>query len=165
VARFDRAIPPGGTGKITLQIDTSRIRGEFQKKAIVWSNDPERMSLALYLEGEVIPHISIEPGGYLSLRGTKGRVSRGRLDIINNRKGPMKITGTDSDLKDHIVWHIEETKPGYVYRLEVEDISMKAGDYTGHLIIRTDNPKKPELVIIINGNISPEKNRPGDSPL
>lgn len=115
------------------------------------------MSVALYLEGEVKPHISIEPGGYLSFRGTKGRVSKGHLDIINNRKSPFKITGADSDLKDHIAWDIEETKPGYVYRLEVEDISMNTGDYTGHLIIRTDNPKKPELVIIINGTISPRE--------
>ena len=69
----------------------------------------------------------------------------------------MKITGVDSDLKDRIVWHIVETTPGYVYRLEVEDISKAPGDYTGHLIISTDNPKKPELIIIINGSISPKE--------
>jgi hypothetical protein len=157
VARYDRVIPPGGTGEITLQIDTSRVRGEFQKKAIVWSNDLERKSIALYLTGEVKPHISLEPGGYLSLWGTEGQVPREHLDIINNHKSPMKITGVDSDLKDHIEWHIEETKPGSAYRLEVEDISKTAGDYTGHLIISTDNPKKPQLIIIINGNISPKE--------
>ena len=157
MARYDRVIPPGGTGKITLQIDTNRIRGDFRKKAIVWSNDPERMSVAIYMEGEVISHISLDPGGYLSLWGVKGKVPRGHLDMINNHKNPIKITGAESDLTDHIIWHIEEIKPGYVYRLEVKDISKTAGDYTGHLIIRTDCPRKPELVIIINGHISPGK--------
>ena len=110
--------------------------------------------MAIYLTGEVKPHISLEPGGYLSLRGTEGRVPKEHLDIINNHKSPMKITGVDSDLGDHIVWHIGITKPGYVYRLEVEDISQKPGEYTGHLYVRTDNPLKPELVIIINGHVS-----------
>ena len=157
MARYDRVIPPGGMGNITLTIDSNKVRGDFRKKAIVWSNDPERMSVALYLEGEVISHISLDPGGYLSLWGVKGKVPRGHLDMINNHKNPIKITGAESDLTDHIVWHIEEIKPGYVYRLEVEDISKTAGDYTGHLIIRTDSPRKPELVIIINGHISPGK--------
>jgi hypothetical protein len=154
VARYDRVIPPGGKGNITVTIDSGKVRGDFQKKAIIWSNDLQRMSMALYLEGEVIPHISLEPGGYLSLLGAKGKVPGEHLDMINNHKNPMKIIGVDSDLRDHIVWHLEEIKPGYIYRLEVGDISEKDGDYTGHLYVRTDNPLKPELVIIINGHVS-----------
>ena len=37
--------------------------------------------------------------------------------------------------------------------LEVEDISEKAGDYTAHLTIRTDNPKKPRLTLTVRGEI------------
>jgi hypothetical protein len=154
VARYDRVIPPGGKGNITVTIDSGKVRGDFQKKAIIWSNDLQRMSMALYLEGEVIPHISLEPGGYLSLLGAKGKVPGEHLDMINNHKNPMKIIGVDSDLSGHIVWHLEEIKPGYVYRLGVEDISEKVGDYTGHLYVKTDNALKPELVIIINGHVS-----------
>ena len=154
MARYDRAIPPGGTGNVTLTIDSGKVRGDFRKKAIIWSNDLQRMSVAIYLEGKVIPHISLDPGGYLSLWGVKGKVPREHLHMINNQKNPMKIIGVDSDLKDHIVWHFEEIRPGYIYRLEVLDVSKKPGDYTGHLYVRTDNPLKPELVIIINGHVS-----------
>ena len=154
MARYDRAIPPGGTGNVTLTIDSSRVRGDFRKKAIIWSNDAQRMSVAVYVEGKVIPHVSLEPGGYLSLSGVKGRVPKEYIDMTNNHENPMKIIGLESELKDRIEWRLEEKKPGYIYRLEVADISKKPGDYTGHLYVRTDNPLKPELVIIINGHVS-----------
>jgi hypothetical protein len=153
VTRYDRVIPPGGTGQITVEIDTSKEIDAFEKKAVVWSNDPQRKSVALYLKGEVKPHISIIPGGYISLQGVKGRVPVEKLDIINNHKQPFKIIGFISDLPDHIIWRLKENKPGFSYRLEVEDISNKAGEYTGHLIVQTDLAQKPKLVIIVKGYI------------
>jgi hypothetical protein len=129
------------------------VRGEFEKKAVVWSNDLARRSVALYLRGEVKPYISFEPGGYLSLWGVKGRVPKESLEIINNHDKPLKITGIEDDLPGHIRWEIKEIKPGYLYVLTVEDISRSEGDYTGHLIIKTDNPNRPVLVVIINGQI------------
>jgi hypothetical protein len=153
VTRYDRVIPPGGTGQITLEVDTNRVRGEFEKKAIVWSNDLQRKSVALYLKGEVKPHISVVPGGYLSLQGVKGRVPAEKLEIINNHTQPFKITRIISDLPDNIVWHLKEIKPGYSYSLTVEDISKRPGQYSGHLVVQTDQPQKPQLVIIVKGYI------------
>ena len=153
MTRYDRVIPPGGTGQITLGIDTSREVDEFEKKATVWSNDPQRKSVALYLKGEVKPHISIIPGGYLSLQGVKGRMPAEKLDIINNHKQPFKITAVIHDLPDLIHWRLKENIAGFSYTLEVEDISKKAGEYTGYLILQTDQPQKPELMIIVYGNI------------
>ena len=153
MTRYDRVIPPGGTGQITLEIDTSKEIDEFQKKAVVWSNDPQRKSVALYLKGEVKPHISLIPGGYLSLQGVKGRVPAEKLDIINNHQQPFKITAVIHDLPDHIHWRLKENIPGFSYTLEVEDISTKAGEFSGHIVVQTDLTQKPELVIIVNGYI------------
>ena len=154
MTRYDRVIPPGGTGQITLGIDTSRVNEEFEKKATVWSNDPQRKRVELYLRGEVKPHILLAPGGYLSLQGVKGRVPAEKLDIINNHKQPFKITSIISDLPDNIIWRLKEIKPGYSYTLKVEDISTAAGQYSGHLVVRTDQLQKPELVIIVSGYIA-----------
>ena len=153
MARYDRVVPPGGKGKITLVINTTRLRGSFKKKDMVWSNDPARRGIALYLKGTVRPHIDMKPGGYLSLNGHKNRVPKERLEIINNHESPLKILGVENKLPNHIKWSIKEVKPGFVYRLEVEDISNKAGIYSGRLNIRTNNPLKPRLVVIINGQI------------
>ncbi|MCP4669017.1 MAG: hypothetical protein GY849_21990, partial [Deltaproteobacteria bacterium] len=107
---------------MTVTIDTERVRGGFEKKAIVWSNDLERRSIVLFLRGEVKPHIAIEPGGYVSLRGIEGEVPGGRLDIVNHNKSPIKIAGIDNDLPARIAWRLKEIKPGFVYKLEIEDI-------------------------------------------
>jgi len=136
-----------------VTIDTKRVRGEFEKKAVVWSNDLDRRSIALYLKGQVKPHIAIEPGGYVSLWGAVGQVTPGSLDIINNHRNPVKITGIDNDLPERIKWRLNEIKPGFIYKLEIEDIPKTAATYTGRLVVRTDNPQKPELTIIVNGDI------------
>ncbi len=139
------------------------MRGKFEKKAVVWSNDLARRSVALYVRGEVKPYISLEPGGYLSLWGVRGQVPKESLEIINNQEKPLKITGIEDDLPGHIQWKLEEIKPGYLYRINVEDVSKDAGEYTGHLIVKTDNPYKPALVVIINGQIetAPADKDPG----
>ncbi|MBW2408638.1 MAG: hypothetical protein JRF72_02495 [Deltaproteobacteria bacterium] len=154
MTRYDRVIPPGGTGKITLSVDTSRVIGEFQKRAVVWSNDSERRSIALYLKGVVTPLISLEPGGYVGLWGVRGQVPAESIEIINNHSEPVKITGVENELPQNVRWNLEELKAGFTYRLEVEDISTKAGEYTGHLIVRTDHPRKPKFVVIVNGYIT-----------
>jgi hypothetical protein len=146
VTRYDRVIPPGGTGQITLEIDTSKEIDEFQKKAIVWSNDPQEERIALFLKGEVKPHI-------LSLQGIRSQVPVEKLEIINNHKQPLKITAVIHDLPDQIQWRLKENIPGFSYTLEVEAISTKAGDFSGHLVVQTGLTQKPELVIIVNGYI------------
>lgn len=137
-----------------MTIDTSRVIGEFQKRTVVWSNDADRRSVALYLNGVVKPFISLEPGGYVGLWGVKGQVPAESIEITNNHVSPIKITAIENELVENVQWRLEEVKAGFSYRLVVEDISENAGEYTGHLFVRTDFPQKPEFVIIVNGHIT-----------
>ena len=137
-----------------MTIDTSRVIGEFQKRTVVWSNDADRRSVALYLNGVVKPFISLEPGGYVGLWGVRGQVPAEFIKIKNNHVSPIKITAIENELVENVQWRLEEVKAGFSYRLVVEDISENAGEYTGHLFVRTDFPQKPEFVIIVNGHIT-----------
>ena len=159
MARFDRVIPPGGTGTVILTVDTERIRGEFEKKATIWSNDPANKSVVVELIGEVRPYISLEPGGYVSLWGVQGKVPTARVDIINNSEQPLEIKSIvpDEILKGRIEWHLEKIKPGFNYRLEIDAAPDNNGEYTGHLVIQTTLPEKPELSVIVNGHITPKQ--------
>ena len=154
MARFDRVIPPGGKGTITVEIDSNRINGRFEKKAIVWSNDKVRLSIALYLKGAVKAPISLEPGSYISLAGPTGKTPPGYVEIINNRERPIKITGVDNDRPDRLRCRLEEIRAGFVYRLDIKDISGKEGEYTAHVTIHTDNMNKPSLTVIVRGDIT-----------
>ena len=40
MARFERTIPPGGEGKIILQVQTKGYQGAISKNAKVYTNDP-----------------------------------------------------------------------------------------------------------------------------
>jgi uncharacterized protein (DUF2249 family) len=102
----------------------------------------------------VRPFISLEPGGYVGLWGVKGQVPGESIEIINNHSAPLKITAIENELPQKFKWNLEEVRPGHAYRLKVEDISTEAGEYTGHLVVRTDNPKKSEFVIVVNGYIT-----------
>lgn len=51
VARYDRVIPPGGPGEITLSIKPYSVEGQFQKQAKGKINDPKRPEAVLVLQG------------------------------------------------------------------------------------------------------------------
>jgi hypothetical protein len=130
VTRYDRVIPPGGTGTVTLTIDTSTVIGDFKKRAVVWSNDLDRRSIALYLTGVVKPSISLEPGGYVGLWGLRGQVPAEFIEIKNNHKTPIRITGIENGLPENVRWRLEEVKPGFgLYRVLIcsNRLSAKTG--------------------------------------
>jgi hypothetical protein len=134
-------------------VDSRAVRGYFQKKTIVWSNDAERMSVALFLDGEVKPYIAVEPGTYVGLWGVTGQTLKEHLDIMGHEGGAFHITDVVNELQDRIVWRIEDIEPGRHYRLEVEAKTEMPGNLRGHLILKTDHPRKPEITIILNGEI------------
>jgi hypothetical protein len=51
VANFDRAIPPGREGKITLKLNPKACHGDVKKYTVVTVNDPQKPDIVLVLEG------------------------------------------------------------------------------------------------------------------
>jgi hypothetical protein len=156
VVRYDRIIPPGGKGSITLEVNSRTVRGKFEKKAMIWSDDASQMSIAVYVRGEVQPNVELTPGGYLSLWGTIGKTIKAHVDITNNHKEPMRITRVWHDMASHVKWKLTPIHPGYAYRLTVTDQSRSPAEYIGHLWLETDLPQEPELTIIVSGTVHAE---------
>jgi hypothetical protein len=52
VARFDRAIPPGGEGTIALRLNPLSCSGKAEKKTLVTCNDPMKPYFILVLRGQ-----------------------------------------------------------------------------------------------------------------
>lgn len=57
VAHYDEAIPPGGEGKVTLTINLKGVEGPVWKIATIFSNDPQKPTVSLNLQGTVRPSI------------------------------------------------------------------------------------------------------------
>lgn len=54
VPEWDKSpIPPGKTGKIKVGYNTS-IKGDFKKSIEVYSNDPKKSRLVLFIQGNVV---------------------------------------------------------------------------------------------------------------
>ena len=63
MARYDRVISPGGTGKVTLTIDTSRVKGEvedipkeegaYTANPTIRADDPKKPIIRLMVRGEI----------------------------------------------------------------------------------------------------------------
>jgi hypothetical protein len=53
VAHYDKAIPPGGEGKITIRFNLKGSQGAVEKTSIVVTNDSENPHFTLVLKGQV----------------------------------------------------------------------------------------------------------------
>ena len=51
MASFDKAIPPGGEGTITLKLNSKACSGETKKSILVTCNDPQKPYFILILKG------------------------------------------------------------------------------------------------------------------
>jgi len=51
VANFDKAIPPGQEGKITLKINTRNRKGKLRQYANIFSNDPQNPKTKISING------------------------------------------------------------------------------------------------------------------
>ncbi len=67
--KYDREIPPGGTGRIPLKLRTSNLT-KFTKRVTVTTNDPRNASFKLSLTGTVKPYVTATPRS-LRLSGVK----------------------------------------------------------------------------------------------
>jgi len=57
----EKTIPPGGTGEIKANFDSSRFRGDVSKTIYVYSNDPVQPTKQLSIKGSVLEKVSVTP--------------------------------------------------------------------------------------------------------
>ena len=88
MARFDRSIPPGGEGKITLELRTKGYQGKMHKKARVLSNDPKQPNVIIGLIGDVWVPIKVNPR-YVRLNGTEDEEVQSVVYLEGKKKEPL----------------------------------------------------------------------------
>ena len=84
VPKYDKSIPPGGEGGITLTIKPFSVLHRFKKETKVRLNDPDQPMLYLTMTGVATPFIEIQPSHIVRLRGVPGDNIRGQVRFISN---------------------------------------------------------------------------------
>jgi len=156
VASFDKVIPPGQEGKVTLSVKTNNMKGKFSKSATIYSNDPKHPSLRIKIKGEVKNYISVNPSARLYLTGFEGDTLTKSLKIINNVDSPLKITHLESDIDDKISYELKSVVEGKEYELIVTTLKDQNRRSRGKITLTTNNEKKPKLDIRVSFNFKDE---------
>lgn len=156
MVNYDRAIPPGGEGKITLQVKTKGYQGRITKNARIFSNDPNRRDTKIYLSINVRPYIVVEPARRILLRGIAGEDVRRVLQIRAADDQPLEITKVETNLGSVIDYKLSTKENGRRYELEVAVRSTGKQVSSGVLRLFTNHPLKKELKLSVHVRISPE---------
>ena len=120
MARFDRTIPPGKEGKITLEIRTKGYEGKIQKTARVVSNDPVKSQLTLTMKGQIWTPIHLKPR-YVRLNGTVGEEIEQVVHLRGEKEEPLKIELASISIPEKVEAELHEKEKGRSYELKVKN--------------------------------------------
>ncbi len=153
MASFDRSIPPGGEGKITLKVHTKGYEGEIYKNAMVNTNDPVLNVVNLWIKAFVkVPiHLSSR---YLYLSGVEGEEVTKEVQIRSNLDKPLVLTPGQSNLERKLTYTIEETVKGREFQIRITAIPGPPRTYYGFLRLKTNYPEAPDITIGIRGRFT-----------
>jgi len=153
VPSFDKTIPPGGQGNITLTIKPFSVIHQFKKETKVRINDPNQPMLNLVLTGVAQPFIEIQPSHIVRLRGAPGDNIQGQVRFISHLPMPFQITEYRTTIPDKIEVTLKPEVPDKVYVLEVRNKSQQSGPYAGLIELFTTSKERPRLIVRVFGEI------------
>jgi hypothetical protein len=154
VARFDRTIPPGGEGKITLEIKTQGFQGNIHKTARVMTNDPKNPQTVIGLAGTVWVPVQVSPQ-YGHLKGIVGEMPETMISLAAQKKEPLKLEIASISIPDKIEVELMEKEKGRQYQVRIKNKVQGVATYNGEIRFKTNYPDLPELKVPVNGNIRP----------
>jgi len=154
VARFDRTIPPGGEGKITLQINTSRFGGSIHKTARVTTNDPKRPNLKIGLKGHVWTPVEVKPRR-VYLKGVVGDTLEKLVHLRAQKQEPLVLQIEEISNPERFTANLKELEEGRLYELRITNQVRTKIRYREQVKLKTNYPEKPEITIGVMGLIIP----------
>ena len=155
MAHFDRSIPPGGEGKITLMLNTRGYEGKIRKAARIYTNDPKTPQDMLIIEALIKTPITVSDK-MVFLKGTHQETVTKTVDIKGELDKPLKLDPVDYTLDKQVNFNIEEVAKGKHFRVTFTSIPNTGNSYQGLLKLKTSYPEKPELLIYVMGRFKNE---------
>jgi hypothetical protein len=146
VPDFDKAIPPGGEGKIRLTVRTKGYQGNIQKSARVYSNDPVNSTIRLSIKGYVKTPIIVSPRR-VRLYGKEGPPITRSAEVRAELDKPLIMTPGHFNLAEKLTYSIEEIEKGKRFKVHFTTTHSSPQSSRGFLKLNTNYPEKPEITL------------------
>jgi hypothetical protein len=151
-ATYDKEIPPGQSGSLTLKIDTEGYGGKTYKEVVhIISNDPNAPDFKLTASGPVDSLANVSPKN-VCFKGKCTALHETMVKIEPNDHYSFDIVGVDlGKLKDKIECTL--TRDESAYLLSVRNRLKCPGRYWGKIVLNTDHQKKKQLDLWVSANL------------
>jgi hypothetical protein len=164
----DRVIAPGKEGRARIEISTaSQPGGELFKIATLHTNDPQRPTIRLSLEANVLTSGNGGPVNGVELRAGKhigpvfvspdmatgfivapGKTGRAEF-VITVERGPLNIQRIEG-ASQAISARLETVEPGKQYKVIVENLPIDTeGAFQAPLRVVTDSSALPSFILFV----------------
>lgn len=157
VALSTKNIPAGKTGEIKVTFDSTNFAGKIIKSVAIDSNDSRHPSTVLTIQGRIVEIISPVPRT-LNLGSLKAG-SRKDVGLVLENKGntPFSVITVSSPMSAIVgVAKDKNVNPGRSGKIAVTVTTPREGRFiSGYLTVKTDNPRKQEIVIPVFATIIP----------
>jgi hypothetical protein len=156
VTAWDRSVPPGKTGRISLRLDPTLLNGAVAKSVTVSCNDAVEATRILRVEATVERPITVDPSFayFLSVEGEETNETK-VIRIVNRQKEPITLE-TPQSVSPAFKTELKTVSPGKEFELAV----TYSGPVTnarsmGNISIKTSEPTMPVLNISAAAIVQP----------
>ncbi len=165
VAKFDRVIPPGKTGYVTIKLETANFGGPISKPVAVFTNDPENPKIQLVAKAEIRPYLGMNPG-YARFIYVQGEQLRPIPQVLWAEDGSdIHVVGVKSPYEHLSVKYREASEEerdpdhaGMQWAFDVElDPNAPVGALRDYVEVTVDHPKQKTMRIPISGFVRPRQ--------
>jgi len=164
VAKFDKEIPPGGSGTVHATVDTENMAGPIAKTVTVYTNDQLNPRIQLTIKAEIRPFLIIEPGYARFTSVVHGDREHDSSQILwADDFDHLKILDVESP-KPWIETQFHEAAPDersddgsgpqWVVAIKI-DKSAPVGPIADYVVVKTNHPKQPVARIAVSGFVRP----------
>ena len=152
---YDREIPPGENGKLSVRMRTDGYGGQDLQRFIkVKTTDPSRKKINLTLAGRVEKVYRMDPK-VVKLNGKPGDEMEAVISIIPEKNHEFNILDIRADKGRFITYSLKEKNISGSKGYEVKIIGSKkdAGFFFDKLFLKTDDSAVPEITIGVFGKV------------
>lgn len=150
---YPRKLDPGETGDFPFAIDSTKVRGRYEKYVTVTSNDPVNSDIKLRLRGEVKRYVDVLPAAANFGRIVGSDVQERVLKVTNNTENPLELE-LDTENDTIFDFNLVEVEPGKQFELRVKTKpDVDQGAYRSNAILKTNVDAQREIKVIATGTV------------